>query len=683
MTKIFNYLDNEFDVSTNGGVDLITKSQSVDVLFKLLDLKNPDHQSDLGLLLEQLWAIRSLDQLHQVFISLDSYLQEKFHDYETDERQHTWENPTRPANGLYLSSQSILGSFFRKCFLSFDALGFEDVARLWQSFRAFRMPVKDLYKQMCRGNPDFQDPDELSDLDRLESHFSSILDLENSVSPSSSHLEFVLDHQIDQLRLYASNISPNLIASLQVLSKDSVLLPSSAFLLEYYDACRTKDREKAFDSLHRYFDYTMENRGRSHYQYALFALASLQAEFDGTQEAMRAVEEAISVARENNDYNCLTEILSWLNAYMRLHPEVKVPQSLDNMDQIAQFLKTKSHETALNLSSLANQSEAIDCVLRGDSLVLPSEHLIKSSYTNIVTNSPGMAVQTHMVQSSLWSRCGVDILAQVYLGLAKDRTRTNVSEFTAARLYFASAFLKLKEGRVKEAQADMDSIRPANRSALYEQFWFPRGQLFQVHIALLENKLILARALINQLLSYTSADIQIEQEAKLADIRLDLLQGNTSTAVEKLSEQLDRAVHLNLDSLYHIQYMLLYIRAMGTSDYTRVFTVILRAMRLAEKKNLVPLRLEALLLLCRVFNAQKNYTDSASLLDLAMPRVFECGWIALIGEAYELLADAAVGQAGLLKQEEERRVLLEQGLYYISEASRCKYGCHCARCLVS
>jgi hypothetical protein len=235
-----------------------------------------------------------------------------------------------------------------------------------------------------------------------------------------------------------------------------------------------------------------------------------------------------------------------------------------------------------------------------------------------------------------------------------------------------AAFVKLKLGKIEEAKKDMESVKPQGKSVLYQQLWFPSFQLFQLQLALQDHKLILAKTLVDQL-SCTPVNIQIEHDTKLTEIRLDLLQGNSSVAVQKSSDQLNSSIVLDIDPVYQIQYMLLYARALGTADYTRVFTLAFRTMELAERKNLVPLQLEAVLLLCRVFNSQKHFSDTAYLLDLAMPKLLECNWVGLIGEAYELLSDATVGQAGLLKDENARKNLLERALYYTSEAGKCRY----------
>jgi len=76
-------------------------------------------------------------------------------------------------------------------------------------------------------------------------------------------------------------------------------------MCSYLDAWKAGDYSTAFDLLHRYFDYTMQNRDRPFYHYALMSLATLQTDFGCHKEAVSAMLETVSTARENRDIRCL------------------------------------------------------------------------------------------------------------------------------------------------------------------------------------------------------------------------------------------------------------------------------------------------------------------------------------------------------------------------------------------
>lgn len=102
----------------------------------------------------------------------------------------------------------------------------------------------------------------------------------------------------------------------------------------------------------------MQNRDRTFYQYALLNLAILQADFGCYSEAITAMQETISTARENNDMVCLNYSLSWLYHFGKAHPKemAKVQEKgvLGTDKEALAFLKAKAKET--NMWSLLSTS---------------------------------------------------------------------------------------------------------------------------------------------------------------------------------------------------------------------------------------------------------------------------------------------------------------------------------------
>ena len=107
----------------------------------------------------------------------------------------------------------------------------------------------------------------------------------------------------------------------------------------------------------------MHNRDRTFYQYALLNLAILQKDFGCFPEAMSAIHETISAARENKDIGCLNYSLSWL-----YHLGKAFPAELDGFQksgvfgtdkEALAFLKSKSKEAGMwSLLSTSLLSEA-------------------------------------------------------------------------------------------------------------------------------------------------------------------------------------------------------------------------------------------------------------------------------------------------------------------------------------
>lgn len=102
---------------------------------------------------------------------------------------------------------------------------------------------------------------------------------------------------------------------------------------------------------------------RSAYQFALLNLAIIQADFECFSEAISAVQEAVAIARESHDMNCLNFCMSWLYHFGKAFPEqmreVQNSGMLGNEKEGLAFLKAKSKETDMwSLMSTTLLSEA-------------------------------------------------------------------------------------------------------------------------------------------------------------------------------------------------------------------------------------------------------------------------------------------------------------------------------------
>lgn len=127
--------------------------------------------------------------------------------------------------------------------------------------------------------------------------------------------------------------------------------PSLGHYLKFLDCWRAGDYASAFDNLHRYFDYTMQSRDRTFYQYALLNLSILQADFGCHNEAIPAMQEAISTARENKDVTCLNFCMSWLYHFGKAFPaemkDIRESGMLGSENEALVFLKTRAKDSEM------------------------------------------------------------------------------------------------------------------------------------------------------------------------------------------------------------------------------------------------------------------------------------------------------------------------------------------------
>lgn len=196
----------------------------------------------------------------------------------------------------------------------------------------------------------------------------------------------------------------------------------------FFDAWRAGDYTSSFDNLHRYFDYTMQTRDKTYYQYALLHMAILQADFGCFSEAIATMNETIATARENQDMSCLNFSLSWLNHLAKAYPKQIRASGYGGMlgserDGLA-FLKSKARETkmwSLLSSTLLSESKMLlsnvcqtsstwstSCLIRkqGSSVPRAFEHIYQSAHLNVVHNIRSNIGSQMLMQASLYGRLG-------------------------------------------------------------------------------------------------------------------------------------------------------------------------------------------------------------------------------------------------------------------------------------
>ncbi|KAL8695853.1 MAG: hypothetical protein Q9224_003114 [Gallowayella concinna] len=308
------------------------------------------------LLLKQLWMIDSLHALHAFFNEL-SMLLEKPPGEGVDPPEHS-----RPKRML-LSRNSPLGAFVRRSLLEFTRLQFHDGASLWKSLVVYRAPTLPIWQrrnptagpQSFDRNLQADSIDEDGTLLRLiygdlsaDGYRGVVLKDGNA---STDDMERLLDHQVSRMQRAGNRIPPAMLSQLRSMARSGVTLPSASTYVQFLDAWKSGDYPSSFDSLHRYFDYTMQSRDRSLYQYALLNLAILQADFGCFSEAITAMQETIATARENHDMPCLNYTLSWLYQFGRTHPEemaeIQKKGVLGSEKEALSFLKAKAKESSM------------------------------------------------------------------------------------------------------------------------------------------------------------------------------------------------------------------------------------------------------------------------------------------------------------------------------------------------
>ncbi|THC93348.1 hypothetical protein EYZ11_007174 [Aspergillus tanneri] len=366
------------------------------------------------LFLRKIWSINSCDALEAFFSDVPGMLVKT-----REEQIRDRDNGLAPDSScIRLSRCSPLGAFVRRAQLEFTRLQFYDSVKLWKGFVKYRLPT---YRAWARRNP--QEEQATVDINLLElgldtrSHLAQVVygniedDLEDEQYLSTKDIERLLEFQIGEMQKLGGRVPDGMKMKLEQIIVSGATLPNLVHYLRFLDAWRAGDYPSSFNNLHRYFDYTMHRRDRA-YQYALLNLAILQADFGCYSEAVSAMQEAVSIARELYDLNCLNFCMSWLYHFGKAFPEhmkdVQNTGMLGNEKEGLAFLKAKAKDTEMwSLLSTTLLSEARLELQNGDSLASTIENIVRASHINITRNLANLMGPLLLLQGVLYSRIGM------------------------------------------------------------------------------------------------------------------------------------------------------------------------------------------------------------------------------------------------------------------------------------
>jgi anaphase-promoting complex subunit 5 len=169
-----------------------------------------------ALFLDALWAIKTLEDLHDFFREMVDFFKKPYEPSE-DEDGETGEE----VDSMYLlDGLSPVGMFVRRTYLEFVRLQFDDTAKLWVSFVKFRQPTDGKWQK-------------LPDLRRLDPTFAELGVQGDSIMPSIVYGR-VLDQLRDEQDLSTHEIDRVLEFQLEKLQSTSIGLSDRSLTPEGY-----------------------------------------------------------------------------------------------------------------------------------------------------------------------------------------------------------------------------------------------------------------------------------------------------------------------------------------------------------------------------------------------------------------------------------------------------------------
>jgi anaphase-promoting complex subunit 5 len=420
----------------------------------------------------------------------------------------------------------------------------------------------------------------------------------------------------------------------------------------------------------------MQNRDRTFYQYALLNLAVLQADFGCYQEAVTAMQETVSVARENKDMGCLNFSLSWLYHFGKAHPKVINESGKTNMLGVEReglvFLRTKAKEAGMwSLWSSALLSEAKIGLSSGESVATAFENIVRSSQLTITKNMMNNVGAQMMLQSSLWSRLGITRLSWSYCEVFL-RCHSRLAPFDdILKFTCRAAYLLTEKGHYDEAMEKLEGLDAnALRSLKVNQYWLMFRGILRLKRDLRRNNLDGADQLLAQLLQCRGGDPDLAFELNRLHIDAMMRRGDYHNALVKIESIATELKEDGEDIFFRVKLLILKAQLFDkVGRPQKGFSIAVRAAAIAWRARLLSVLWQAMGTIANILTSLEEFEAASQVLASVLPRALECEDCALNAQLFSYLVDAHMGMAGQAEQESlERTKNLTKALEFIDRA---------------
>ncbi|KAG2219470.1 hypothetical protein INT45_008118 [Circinella minor] len=220
--------------------------------------------------------------------------------------------------------------------------------------------------------------------------------------------------------------------------------------VRFLNYIRTGEYQGALTSLHRFFDYCLLSTETPMYQYALLSLGVLEAKFGHSQQALAALDEALDIARENQDENCLNEVLSWIR-FIKGNDS-----SLTDQYPMYSIADESSNPNVAYIECLDKLSRAKEMIQRGDSANKVFEAIHSSTVQASLANIDYLNKLEYLMKTIVWNLYGDRVQAKVYLDIALDIKEGDVSSIE--QTYILAANMHASIGEYEQAIKLLDQF---------------------------------------------------------------------------------------------------------------------------------------------------------------------------------------------------------------------------------
>ncbi|PKY53134.1 hypothetical protein RhiirA4_447508 [Rhizophagus irregularis] len=320
------------------------------------------------------------------------------------------DNTTNNFSEILLAKRkySLLGIFVRRCILEMNKLMFDDISRLYNAFIEYR--DKRTTKPSTLFMKDAYVPLEVSEMTELAQRFH----MHKQELIPKNDAESFSHYVITQLRKYGGILPLEIEEKLRKIH-DRIPEISSIYYIEFVKYMQTGEYEGALTNFYKYSNFCPDDpENRSWYQYVLLNLVVLHAKFGHKEQAILAIREAIEMARENNDQECLRFALSWLYRLKSSDQTTGTRVSASEQQMLESLISKAKQANFMYLQALGELGKSQRQIQQGSPPTEVFESLLRSSVLNINCPFKTMRFQGHLLNASVWQTYGSDTLANLF-----------------------------------------------------------------------------------------------------------------------------------------------------------------------------------------------------------------------------------------------------------------------------
>ncbi|KAG9286588.1 hypothetical protein G9A89_005356 [Geosiphon pyriformis] len=344
------------------------------------------------------------------------------------------------ASSKYLNKYSLLGIFVRRCHLEANKLSFNELGRLWQAFSEYKSSTE---------------VPQLAPEDSLLSGIIEKYHKHKQVVIAKSDAENFALYVINQLRKYGGVLTSELENKIREIHKK---LPeiSTVYYIDYVNCMQSGEYEGALRSFYKFSNFCPpDEQNRTWYQHVLLNLVVLHAKFNHKQQALLAIAEAIHMARENNDQECLRFALSWLYRLKSSYSIGTIRIGASEQQMLDSLINKAKDSSSYSLQSLGELGNAQRLLQQGESPILVYESLLRSSALNLKgtrgskSPSKGVYSQEKLLNASIYETYGLSGLSTLYASQVIHDSESNLEDAMTAYCQLADRHISF--GNYEEA----------------------------------------------------------------------------------------------------------------------------------------------------------------------------------------------------------------------------------------